>query len=66
MEKREKDPAFRRRDDKALFNLFKGQFLSVSGKASYQQTQIELLKSLGIYKVFEKKIKGQLSSYPMK
>ncbi len=57
MEKREKIQRLRRRDDKALFNLFKGQFLSVSGDKDYQQTQINLLKSLGIYKVFEKKIK---------
>ncbi len=60
MEKREKIQKFRRRDDKALFNLFKGQFLSVSGDQQYQQTQINLLKSLGIYKVFEKKIKRTL------
>ncbi len=47
----------RRRDDKALFTYFKGQFLSVSGDENYQKQQINMLSSLGIYDVFNKKIK---------
>lgn len=47
----------RRRDDKALFTYFKGQFLSVSGDENYQKQQINMLSSLGIYDIFNKKIK---------
>jgi len=50
----------RKRDDKAIFSYFKGQFLSVSPDAEYQKRQIDLLKSLGIYGVFEKDIKRKL------
>ena len=58
--KREEIQKKRRRDDKAVFTYFKGQFLAVSPDKEYQKNQIELLKSLGIYKVFEKKIKRKL------
>ncbi|GAG72215.1 unnamed protein product [marine sediment metagenome] len=58
--KREEIQKKRRRDDKAVFTYFKGQFLAVSPDRQYQKNQIELLKSLGIYKVFEKKIKRKL------
>jgi len=50
----------RKRDDKAIFSYFKGQFLAVSPDRDYQEKQIDLLKSLGIYKVFEKEIKRKL------
>ncbi len=60
MEKREKIQGNRKRDDKAVFSYFKGQFLSVSPDPDYQKTQINLLKSLGIYRIFEKSIKRKL------
>ena len=60
IEKREKIQAARRRDDKALFSYFKGQFLAVSPDPDYQKKQIDILKSLGIYRVFEKSIKRNL------
>ena len=47
----------RRRDDKAVFTYFRGQFLSVSGDENYQKQQINMLSSLGIYDIFNKKIK---------
>ena len=50
----------RKRDDKAIFSYFKGQFLAVSPERNYQEKQVNLLKSLGIYKVFEKEIKRKL------
>ncbi len=55
--KRELIQLSRRRDDKALFTYFKGQFLSVSGNENYQKQQINMLSALGIYKIFNKKIK---------
>ncbi|MCL5070952.1 MAG: glycosyltransferase family 2 protein [Actinobacteria bacterium] len=58
--KREKIQNARKRDDKAVFNYFKGQFLSVSDDKDYQQHQIELLKTLGIYEIFTKKLKRTL------
>ena len=60
IKKREKIQASRRRDDKALFSYFKGQFLAVSPDPDYQKKQIDILKSLGIYRVFEKSIKRNL------
>ncbi|MBC7334011.1 MAG: glycosyltransferase, partial [Actinobacteria bacterium] len=59
-EKRQKIQKARRRDDKAIFSYFKGQFLAVSPDKDYQEKQIEILKSLGIYELFEKKIKRTL------
>lgn len=56
-EKRAKIQAARKRDDKAVFTYFKGQFLSVSPDLQYQKNQIDILKSLGIYEIFEKQIK---------
>ena len=50
----------RKRDDKAIFTYFKGQFLSVSADSQYQKDQIDILKSLGIYEIFEKQIKRNL------
>ena len=58
--KREKIQNERKRDDKAVFNYFKGEFLSVSDDKDYQQHQIELLKTLGIYEIFTKKLKRTL------
>ncbi len=58
--KREEIQKNRKRDDKAIFTYFKGQFLAVSPDAQYQKNQIGLLKSLGIYKLFEKEIKRKL------
>ena len=58
--KRDKIQNARQRDDKAVFNYFKGQFLSVSQDGDYQQHQIELLKTLGIYEIFTKKLKRTL------
>src|SRR4030066_519206 len=55
--KREEIQKNRKRDDKAVFTYFKGQFLAVSPDTEYQKNQIGLLKSLGIYKLFEKEIK---------
>jgi GT2 family glycosyltransferase len=60
IKKREKIQAARRRDDKALFTYFKGQFLAVSPDPDYQKKQIDILKSLGIYRMFEKSIKRSL------
>ncbi|GAI71314.1 unnamed protein product, partial [marine sediment metagenome] len=60
IEKRERIQSRRKRDDKALFTYFKGQFLAVSPDRQYQKNQIDMLKSLGIYKVFEKEIKRTL------
>lgn len=59
-EKREKIQKKRRRDDKAIFSYFRGQFLAVSPDKDYQEKQIEILKSLGIYELFQKKIKRTL------
>ncbi len=56
-EKRAKIQASRKRDDKAIFTYFKGQFLAVSPDLQYQRNQIDILKSLGIYEIFEKEIK---------
>jgi len=50
----------RKRDDKSIFSYFKGQFLAVSPDEDYQKKQIDLLRSLGIYEVFEKDIKRKL------
>ena len=60
IKKRKKIQAARRRDDKAIFSYFKGQFLAVSSDRDYQEKQINILKSLGIYKIFEKEIKRNL------
>ena len=51
----------RKRDDKAIFSYFKGQFLAVSPDRNYQEKQISLLKSLRIYEVFNKEIKRKLA-----
>jgi glycosyltransferase involved in cell wall biosynthesis len=59
-EKRKKIQENRKRDDKAIFTYFKGQFLSVSSDLEYQKKQIDILKTLGIYEVFEKQIKRNL------
>ncbi|MCE5329355.1 glycosyltransferase [bacterium] len=59
-QKRDKIQEERKRDDKAVFNYFKGQFLSVSDDKDYQQHQIELLKTLGIYEIFTKKLRRTL------
>lgn len=59
-EKRGKIQSGRRRDDKAVFTYFKGQFLAVSPDADYQRMQIDILKSLGIYEIFNKKIKRNI------
>jgi len=58
--KREEIQKNRKRDDKAVFTYFKGQFLAVSPDVEYQKNQIGLLKSLGIYKLFERGIKRKL------
>ncbi|MCJ7473408.1 MAG: glycosyltransferase, partial [Actinobacteria bacterium] len=50
----------RKRDDKAVFSYFKGQFLAVSPDPDYQKKQIDILRELGIYKVFEKEIKRKI------
>jgi len=59
-QKRQEIQKARKRDDKAVFTYFQGQFLAVSPDAEYQRTQIEVLKSLGIYDIFTKKIKRNL------
>src|SRR5450830_385886 len=58
--KREKIQKARKRDDKVVFNYFKGQFLAVSADKDYQQHQIEILKTFGIYEIFTKKLKRTL------
>jgi GT2 family glycosyltransferase len=58
--KRQFIQANRKRDDKAVFTYFKGQFLAVSPDAEYQRNQIDILKSLGIYEIFEKQIRRNL------
>jgi len=50
----------RKRDDKAVFSYFKGQFLAVSPDPGYQKRQIDILRELGIYEVFEKDIKRKI------
>jgi len=60
IEKRRNIQSRRKRDDKAIFAHFKGQFLAVSPDPDYQKNQINILKSLGIYKIFEKGIKRTL------
>lgn len=50
----------RKRDDKAIFTYFKGQFLAVSSDEKYQKNQVDMLKSLGIYDVFEKEIRRKI------
>jgi len=50
----------RKRDDKAIFTYFKGQFLAVSPDPDYQKRQIDILRELGIYQVFEKSIRRRL------
>jgi len=50
IKKREKIQSARKRDDKAIFSYFKGQFLSVSGDPEYQKNQVNILKSLGYKK----------------
>ena len=50
----------RKRDDKAVFSYFKGQFLAVSADPRYQKAQIDILRELGIYKVFEKEINRKI------
>jgi len=57
LKKRKWIQAHRKRDDKAVFSYFGGQFLAVSPDPEYQQNQINLLESTGIYRLFEKKIK---------
>jgi GT2 family glycosyltransferase len=59
-QKRQFIQANRKRDDKAVFTYFKGQFLAVSPDAEYQRNQIDILKSLGIYEIFEKQIRRNL------
>jgi GT2 family glycosyltransferase len=56
-QKREEIQRKRKRDDKAIFSYFKGEFLSSAQDEKYQKQQIEILKSFGIYEVFQKKIK---------
>ncbi len=58
--KREEIQKNRKRDDKAVFTYFKGQFLAVSPDEEYQKNQIGLLKSMGVYRLFEKGIKRKL------
>ncbi len=60
LEKREWIQKNRGRDDKAVFTYFRGQFLAVSPDKDYQQNQINILKSTGIYDVFSKQIKRKL------
>ncbi len=60
IKKREKIQQKRKRDDKALFTYFKGQFLAVSPDKDYQEKQANILKSLGILKSFEKQITRKL------
>ncbi|MBM3710343.1 MAG: glycosyltransferase, partial [Actinobacteria bacterium] len=50
----------RKRDDKALFAYFKGQFLPVSPDPDYQRVQVDILNSLGIYEIFQKQIKRNI------
>ncbi len=57
LEKRKWIQDHRKRDDKAIFPYFKGQFLAVSADPEYQQNQINILKSMGIYKIFERRVK---------
>ena len=60
IKKRKKIQDNRKRDDKALFTYFKGQFLAVSPDPDYQNNQAGILESLGIYKIFEKQIRRKL------
>ncbi|MCJ7472821.1 MAG: glycosyltransferase, partial [Actinobacteria bacterium] len=61
VKKREKIQAARKRDDKAVFSYFKAQFMPVSADPVYRRNHIEMLESLGIYKVFEKEIKRTIA-----
>jgi len=60
VKKRERIQAARKRDDKAIFSYFKAQFMPVSADPVYQRNHIEILKSLGIHKIFEKEIRRTL------
>jgi GT2 family glycosyltransferase len=57
VEKRKWIQQRRKRDDKAVFSYFGGQFLAVSADPDYQKRQIDILRELGIYGIFEKQIK---------
>jgi len=59
-EKRKWIQDHRKRDDKAVFTYFKGQFLSVSPDPEYQKNQIDILNELGLYEVFKKQIKRKI------
>jgi len=60
IEKRRLVQSGRKRLDKAIFSYFKGQFLSSCPDRTYQEDQIQILKSLGIYDMFVKKLKTTL------
>ncbi|MCL4377174.1 MAG: glycosyltransferase [Actinobacteria bacterium] len=60
MGKRAKIQSARKRDDKAIFTYFGGQFIAISPDLEYQKTQIKILKSLGIYDIFQREIQRTL------
>jgi GT2 family glycosyltransferase len=60
VEKRKWIQQRRKRDDKAVFSYFGGQFLAVSPDTDYQKRQIDILRELGIYRIFEKQIERKI------
>jgi len=53
-EKREWIQANRKRQDKVIFNYFKGEFLAISPNEEYQRNQQEILKAFNVYNIFQK------------
>ena len=60
VKKRQEIQSKRKRDDRAIFTYFKSQFMPVSSDPEYQKNHIEILKNLGIQKIFEKDIKRKV------
>ncbi|MFC2159565.1 glycosyltransferase [Actinomycetota bacterium] len=60
VEKRKWIQKNRKRDDRAVFSYFKGQFMPVSSDSQYQKNQLDILKQLGIYEIFKKDIERTL------
>ncbi len=60
VEKRKWIQENRKRDDRAVFSYFKGQFMPVSSDSEYQKNQLDILKQLGIYEIFKKDIERTL------
>ncbi len=58
--KRQEVQSKRKRDDRAIFSYFKAQFMPVSADPQYRRNHEDMLRSLGIYKIFEKDIRRKV------